>query len=84
MLVDSLVLGDCVLVWVGEIIFGDGIILNGFSVVNEVMLIGEFILVSKSIGDIVVGGIFNVEYLIRLWIDKNLKDSILFVLKCLF
>ncbi|MGB3623898.1 MAG: heavy metal translocating P-type ATPase [Ketobacter sp.] len=78
---DSLVPGDRVLVRAGETIPGDGTILNGSSAVNEAMLTGEPIPVSKNTGDNVVGGTLNVEHPLTLRIDKNPKDSTLSVLK---
>lgn len=58
-------LGDCVLVLFGEIIFVDGKIVCGRSVVEEVMFIGEFLLVVKLKGDFVFVGIINWEGFIK-------------------
>jgi Cu+-exporting ATPase len=55
----SLLINDSVRVRPGEQIPVDGIILEGSSAIDESMLTGEALLVSKSIGDTVVGGTLN-------------------------
>lgn len=57
--VDEVVLGDCVEVWSGEWILVDGEVIEGCSFVDELMIIGELILVEKFVGSVVVGGIVN-------------------------
>jgi P-type Cu+ transporter len=51
--------GDVVLVRPGERIPVDGVVMDGSSAVNEAMLTGEPIPVSKNVGDRVIGGTVN-------------------------
>ncbi|MCH7990589.1 MAG: heavy metal translocating P-type ATPase, partial [Planctomycetes bacterium] len=57
--VDEVVVGDRVIVRPGERIAVDGTIVEGSSNVDEAMISGEPIPVSKSIGDQVIGGTLN-------------------------
>ncbi len=56
---DDVVGGDIVVVRPGERIPVDGLVVDGFSAVDESMLTGESIPVEKSAGDAVYGGTFN-------------------------
>jgi Cu2+-exporting ATPase len=58
---DELQPGDQVLVRPGEKIPADGSVIEGASAVNESMLTGESVPVSKSVGDPVIGGAVNGE-----------------------
>ncbi|MBA57304.1 MAG: copper-translocating P-type ATPase [Pseudomonadales bacterium] len=78
---DKLVPGDRVLVKAGEVIPGDGKILQGDSSVNESMLTGEQLPISKHQGDLVTGGTLNVEQPITLEISTLPKESTLSTLK---
>jgi P-type Cu+ transporter len=55
----SLILGDQVIVKPGERIAVDGTVLDGFSEVDESMLTGESLPVTKQIGSIVLAGTMN-------------------------
>ncbi|MBS3061065.1 MAG: copper-translocating P-type ATPase [Candidatus Diapherotrites archaeon] len=57
--VESLVVGDFVVVKPGERIPVDGIVSDGYSSVDESMITGESIPVEKKTGDTVVGGTIN-------------------------
>ena len=57
--IDALRVGDIFIVKAGEMIPTDGIVIEGMSVVNEAMMTGESLPVSKSIGDSVVGATHN-------------------------
>ncbi len=57
--VDSIVLGDFIVVKPGERIPVDGTITEGYSSVDESMITGESIPVEKKTGDNVVGGTIN-------------------------
>ncbi|MFA5125487.1 MAG: heavy metal translocating P-type ATPase [archaeon] len=59
MAVDDLQVGDIVLVKPGERIAVDGIILEGYSSIDESMVTGESIPIEKKIGDRVIGGTIN-------------------------
>lgn len=69
--------GDTVLVKPGEKIPADGIILSGFSSVNESMLTGESKPVEKKEGSIVIGGSINGEGSLKIEIQKTGEESFL-------
>ncbi|HSW61929.1 MAG TPA: heavy metal translocating P-type ATPase [Dissulfurispiraceae bacterium] len=56
---DEVVSGDIIIVRPGERVPVDGLIVDGFSTVDESMLTGESIPVDKSPGDAVYGGTIN-------------------------
>ena len=74
---DKLNTGDRVLVKPGEKIPADGDVVAGGSSVNEAMLTGESMPVSKKTGDRVIGGAINGEGSITVEIKKTGKDSFL-------
>jgi len=51
--------GDKVRIYPGEVIPVDGLILNGYSSVDESIITGEFYPVDKNVGDSVIGGSLN-------------------------
>jgi Cu+-exporting ATPase len=57
--ITELVLGDIILVRPGEKIPTDGIIVNGSSSIDEAMITGESIPVTKKTGEEVIGGTIN-------------------------
>jgi Cu+-exporting ATPase len=63
--VESVVLGDRVLVRPGERLPVDGVVLEGHSAVDESMLTGESLPVDKHPGDKVVGGTINKQGLLK-------------------
>jgi len=69
--------GDHVLVRPGERIPVDGVVLEGESNVDESMLTGEPIPVSKGPGDMVTGGTINGEGLLRFEARKVGRDTAL-------
>ncbi|HVK98426.1 MAG TPA: heavy metal translocating P-type ATPase [Dongiaceae bacterium] len=73
--------GDRVLVRAGEVIPGDGRILDGTSSINEAMLTGEHLPTQKGPGDEVTGGTLNVEQPLTLEILRNPQDSTLSTLR---
>lgn len=56
---DDVKIGDIVLVRPGEKIPVDGVVIEGFSVVDESMLTGESMPVEKRSGDVVIGATLN-------------------------
>ena len=63
--VESVVLGDVVVVRPGERLPVDGVVIDGHSAVDESMLTGESLPVDKKPGDAVVGGTINKQGLLR-------------------
>jgi Cu+-exporting ATPase len=63
--VESVVLGDVVVVRPGERLPVDGVVVEGHSAVDESMLTGESLPVDKKPGDQVVGGTINKQGLLR-------------------
>ncbi|MGB4593932.1 MAG: copper-translocating P-type ATPase [Coriobacteriia bacterium] len=69
--------GDVVLVRPGEKIPADGDVLEGASAVNESMLTGESVPVSKSPGERVIGGSVNGEGAITVTVARTGAESFL-------
>jgi Cu2+-exporting ATPase len=69
--------GDIVLVKPGEKIPVDGTVVEGKSYINEAMLTGESMPVSKKKGGAVIGGSINGEGSITVEVEKTGKDSYL-------
>ncbi|MGZ4934666.1 MAG: heavy metal translocating P-type ATPase, partial [Halobacteriota archaeon] len=74
---DSLVVGDRVLVKPGEKVPADGEVGDGETSVNESMLTGESTPVGKKPGASVIGGAINGEGAITVQVKKTGKDSFL-------
>ncbi len=74
---DSLVVGDRVLVKPGEKVPADGEVTEGETSVNESMLTGESKPVSKKPGATVIGGAINGEGAIIVEVKKTGEDSFL-------
>jgi len=75
--IDELMLDDVVIVRPGERIPVDGIIIDGYSSVDESMLTGESIPVEKKIGDEVVGATINKTGAFKFKATKVGKDTVL-------
>lgn len=73
--IESLNVGDVVIVRAGEKIPSDGTITEGNSAVNEAAITGESIPVSKNSGDTVFGGSVNTEGLLKVKIERAYQDS---------
>lgn len=61
MLVDLLKIGDIIFVCLGEKVLMDVEIIFGEMSIDEVMIIGEFVLVEKKLGDFVIGVMINFD-----------------------
>jgi Cu2+-exporting ATPase len=72
--VNDLQLGDTLLVKSGERIPVDGIVIEGQSSVNESLLTGESLPVSKKVKDSLTGGAYNIESPLMMQVEK-LGDS---------
>jgi len=73
--VDQLKVGDRVLVRPGEKVPIDGAVIDGTSSVNEAMLTGESVPVSKEKGDEVISGSLNGEGSLLIEVGKTGKDT---------
>ncbi|MDD1692052.1 MAG: cadmium-translocating P-type ATPase [Methanoregula sp.] len=69
--------GDKVLIKPGEKVPIDGVIVDGFSTMNESLLTGESKPVSKHAGDNVIGGSINGEGSVTAEVNKTGKDTYL-------
>lgn len=75
--IESLKKGDVVLVKPGEKIPIDGIIKDGTSSVDESMLTGESLPVSKKINDLVYGATLNQQGALVVVVEKESGDTVL-------
>jgi len=75
--IEEVTVGDVVIVRPGERIPVDGIVLEGYSSVDEAMLTGESIPVDKKVGDEVIGSTINKYGAFRFRATKVGKDTAL-------
>jgi Zn2+/Cd2+-exporting ATPase len=75
--IDQLKLGDQIVVKPGELIPTDGLILEGFSPVNQAAITGESIPVEKTIGDEVFAGTLNGNGALKLKVHQPPESSLL-------
>jgi len=75
--VEDLQHGDRIVVKPGEKLPADGVVVEGQTSVNESMLTGESVPVSKKTGDEVIGGSINGEGSITVEVQKTGSDSFL-------
>ncbi|WP_323588347.1 heavy metal translocating P-type ATPase [Aliarcobacter butzleri] len=75
--VDELVLKDIVIVKPGNIVPTDGIIIFGNSSIDESMLTGESLPVSKKVGDKVIGASINKSSSFKFEVTKLGEDTVL-------
>ena len=75
--VEEVQVGDIVLVKPGEKIPVDGVVMDGFSAVDESMLTGESLPVEKTIGDEVVGATLNKHGALKFEATKIGKHTVL-------
>jgi len=69
--------GDYLLVRPGEVIPADGIIVNGISGINESLITGESLPVTKQVDDAVIGGSTNTENPLIIQVKKLGEESVL-------
>ncbi|MBI2455555.1 MAG: copper-translocating P-type ATPase [candidate division NC10 bacterium] len=74
---DEVLANDLVLVRPGERIPVDGVVLDGYSAVDESMLTGESLPVEKKVGDQVIGGTMNKTGAFRFQATKVGKETAL-------
>ncbi|KRG13965.1 cadmium transporter [Virgibacillus soli] len=73
--IETLKVGDLVLVKSGQKIPSDGIVLSGKSSVNEAAITGEAMPIDKEVDDQVFGGSINNEGVLKVSITKAYQDS---------
>ncbi len=75
--IDEVVVGDVLVIKPGEKIPVDGIVVEGYSTVDESMITGEPIPVEKNKGDPVIGSTINKNGYLRVEAKKVGKDTML-------
>ncbi|MAH43048.1 copper-translocating P-type ATPase [archaeon] len=75
--IEEVIVGDVIVVKPGQKIPVDGIVVDGFSAVNESMITGESIPVEKKKGDTVIGATINKNGSLRVKATKIGKDMVL-------
>ncbi len=75
---NSLVVGDIIVVRPGEKVPVDGMIVEGKTHLDEKVVTGESFPVGKTVGDPVIGATINQEGLIRIKAEKIGKDTLLY------
>jgi Cu2+-exporting ATPase len=75
--VSELELNDYLLVRPGDVVPADGTIVEGSSGINESLITGESLPVTKGIGDAVIGGSTNTENPLVIQVTKLGEDSVL-------
>lgn len=75
-MVETLKIGDQVVVKVGQQVPVDGIIITGFTSLDQAAITGEFVPVQKNEGASVYAGSINIESTIIVQTEKSPKDSV--------
>jgi Cu+-exporting ATPase len=75
--IDLLSIGDLVLVKPGEKVPIDGVIIEGYTSIDESMVTGESMPVNKREGDKVIGGTINKEGSIIIKVEKSIDQTLL-------
>lgn len=73
--VDDIAIGDIMIVKPGQKIAMDGIVVNGYSAVNQAAITGESVPVEKSVDDNVFAGTLNEEGILEVEITKLVEDT---------
>ncbi|WP_025724402.1 heavy metal translocating P-type ATPase [Acholeplasma granularum] len=75
--IDDVVVGDIIIVKPGDKIPVDGLIIEGYSSIDESMITGESIPVEKSVNDLVIGATINKNGSFKYEATKVGKDTVL-------
>lgn len=75
--ITELKIGDQVLVKPGELVPTDGLVIEGFSTLNQAPITGESMPVEKTVGDEVFAGTINSNGALRLKIDQPPESSLI-------
>lgn len=73
--VEKITVGDIMIVKPGQKIAMDGVVVNGYSSVNQAAITGESVPVGKSVDDEVFAGTLNEEGLLEVKITKLVEDT---------
>ncbi|MFG6116871.1 heavy metal translocating P-type ATPase [Halobacillus sp. MO56] len=73
--VDDIAIGDIMIVKPGQKIAMDGVIVNGYSAINQAAITGESVPVEKTVEDEVFAGTLNEEGLLEVKITKLVEDT---------
>jgi Zn2+/Cd2+-exporting ATPase len=72
---EDIVIGDFMLVKPGQRLAMDGVVVEGYSAVNQAAITGESVPVEKSIHDIVYAGTLNGEGFLKVKVTKRSDDT---------
>jgi len=75
--IEEVKLGEIVIIKPGTKIPNDGIIIEGFTSIDESMISGEALPVDKKTGDLVIGATINKQGSIRIKVTKIGEDTVL-------
>ena len=73
--VDDIAVGDIMIVKPGQNIAMDGVVVSGYSAVNQAAITGESVPVEKTVDDEVFAGTLNEEGLLEVKITKLVEDT---------
>jgi len=73
--VNDITIGDIMIVKPGQKVAMDGVIVNGYSAINQAAITGESIPVEKTLDDEVFAGTLNEEGLLEVKITKLVEDT---------
>lgn len=73
--VNNIAIGDIMIVKPGQKIAMDGVIVNGYSAINQAAITGESVPVEKAVDDEVFAGTLNEEGLLEVKITKLVEDT---------
>ncbi len=73
--VDDILVGDIMIVKPGQKIAMDGVVVKGFSSINQAAITGESVPVAKELNDEVFAGTLNEEGLLEVRVTKQVDDT---------